>query len=199
MVSTPLANQLLAWRLEIAVAGGYLQEFYRSFDRKQWDRAERVCRKSCELIARNHPESASTVREGIEDLRSRGVTDDCLVEQEAWRRVIEALMCLASLFSMVETWDRSIRGFQGMRTDATRSLGMALQASNTAFPEVTLRALAEQALHDALRSTERILSEDLRDSGASYEMEPDLLARAARDSCEAALRRVVEEYLGSQP
>lgn len=197
-MSTPLANQLLAWRLEIAVAGGYLQEFYRSFDRKQWDRAERVCRKACELIARNHPECAFRVREGIADLRSRGVTDDCLIEQEAWRRVIEALMCLASVFSMVETRDRSTRGLQGLRTDTTRSLGMALQASRTAFPEATLRALAEQALNDALQATERILAEDLRESGASYEMEPGLLARAARDSCEAALRRVVEEHLGSQ-
>lgn len=64
-MSTPLANQLLIWRLEIAVAGSYLQEFYQPFDRKQWDRAERVCRKTCELITRSHPECASRLREGI--------------------------------------------------------------------------------------------------------------------------------------
>jgi hypothetical protein len=99
---------------------------------------------------------------------------------------------------MVETREQSTKGLQGWRTDTTRSLGMALQASQTAFPEATLRMLAGQALEDALQATERILAEDLRESGASHEMEPDLLARAARDSCEVALRRYVEEQLGPQ-
>jgi len=196
-VSTLLANQLLAWRVEIAVAGGYLQAFYRPLDRKQWDRAERVTRKACEVITRNHPECLVLVREGIAELQSRGAVDDCLAEQEAWRRGIQALMCLASLFGMVETTERSVTGLQGLRTDTTRSLGTALQASRTAFPEGTLKVLAGQALEDALQATERILAEDLRESGTSQEMEPDLLARAARDSCEPVLRRVVEEHLGS--
>jgi len=197
-VPTPLANQLLAWRVEIAVAGGYLQAFYRPFDRKQWDRAERVTRRACEVITRNHPECLPLVREGVAELQSRGAVDDCLAEQEAWRRIIQALMCLASLFGMVEVQDRSAKGLQGWRTDTTRSLGTALQASRTAFPEGTLKRLAGQALENALQATERILAEDLRESGTSHEMEPDLLARAARDSCEAALRRFVEEHLGPQ-
>lgn len=197
-MSTPLTNQLLVWRLEIAVAGGYLQEFYRPFDRKQWDRAERVCRKACEVITRNHPECLPMVREGIADLRSRGAVDDCLAEQEAWRRAIQALMCLASLFGMVETRDRSTKGLQGWRTDTTRSLGTALRASQTAFPEGTLRTLAGQALDDALHATQRILAEDLRESGVSHEMEPDLLARAARNSCEVSLKSFVDEQLGSR-
>jgi hypothetical protein len=138
------------------------------------------------------------VREGIANLQSRGVVDDCLAEQEAWRRAIQALMCMASLFGMVGTQERSMKGLQGWRTDTTRSLGTALQASQTAFPEGTLRVLAGQALEDALQATERILAEDLRESGASHEMEPDLLARAARDSCEVALRRFIEGQLGPQ-
>lgn len=197
-MSTPLANQLLVWRLEIAVAGGYLQEFYQPSDRKQWDRAERVCRKACEVIVRNHSECLPKVREGIAALRLRGVVDDCLAEQEAWGMAIRALMCLVSLFGMVETRDRSVKGLQGWRTDTTRSLGTALQAARTAFPEGTLRMLARKALEDALQATERILAEDLRESGTSHEMEPGLLAQAARDSCEAALRAFVEGQLGAQ-
>lgn len=150
------------------------------------------------MITRHHPECLPLVREGIADLRSLGTKDDCLAEQEAWRRAIQALMCLASLFSMVETkGDRCIAGLQGWRTDTTRSLGTALQASQTAFPEETLRMLARQALRDALEATERVLAEDLRESGASQEMGPDPLARVARNSCEVAIRNFVEEQLGS--
>lgn len=172
-----------------------MQEFYRPFDRKQWDRAERMCHRAYEVITRNHSGCHASIQKGVSDLRSRGALDDCLAEQEAWRRAIQALMCMVSLFGMVEAEGRPTKGLQGWRTDATRSLAVALQASRTAFPEEDLRILAEDALEHALCSTERVLAEDLQESGVSCELEPTLLARTARDSCEVALRRFVEEQL----
>lgn len=194
-LSTFLATQIIEWRCEIAIAGGYLQGFYRDMDRKQWDRAERISRSAREVLTRNHPATAKTIAQGVLDLQTKGITDDWRAEQEAWLRVIQALMCLVSFFGMAGSDGRTVKGLQGWRAEASKSLGTALIAAKTAFPREDLVRLVEESLVRALDSTEHALEEDLRESGAASELEPQVLAQAARRSCEEALREVVRECL----
>ena len=194
-LSTFLATQIIEWRCEIAIAGGYLQGFYRDMDRKQWDRAERISRCAHEVLNRNHPKTSSTITQGVLDLQAKGMTDDWRAEQEAWLRAIQALMCLVCFFGMAGTNGRTVKGLQGWRAEASKSLGTALIAAKTAFPRENLERLVEESLVRALDATEHALKEDLRESGAAAELEPQALAQAARSSCEDALRGVVRECL----
>ena len=194
-VSTFLATQIIEWRCEIAIAGGYLQGFYRDMDRKQWDRAERISRCAREVLTRNHPATAKTIAQGVLDLQTKGMTDDWRAEQEAWLRAIQALMCLFSFFGMAGTDGRTVKGLQGWRAEASKSLGTALIAAKTAFPREDLERLVEESLVRALDATKHALEEDLRESGAAAGLEPQVLAQAARSSCEGALREVVSDCL----
>jgi hypothetical protein len=194
-LSTFLATQIIEWRCEIAIAGGYLQGFYRDMDRKQWDRAERISRCAREVLTRNHPATSSAITQGVLDLQTKGMTDDWRAEQEAWLRAIQALMCLVSFFGMAETDGRTVKGLQGWRAEASKSLGTALIAAKTAFPREDLERLVEESLVRALDATEHALEEDLRESGAAAGLEPQVLAQAARSSCEEALREVVRDCL----
>lgn len=194
-MSTYLADQILNWRCEIAITGGYLQAFYRDMDRKQWDRAERISRSACEVLARTRTPTSGVICQGIAELQSKGEIDDCRAEQEAWLRAIQALMCLVCFFGMAGIDGRTVKGLLGRRSEATKSLGTALIAAKTAFPREELEKLVEESLVRALDSTEHALEEDLRKSGAGAELEPQVLAQAARDGCEDALRVVVRECL----
>ena len=194
-LSTFLATQIIEWRCEIAIAGGYLQGFYRDMDRKQWDRAERISRCAREVLTRNHPTTATTIAQGVSDLQTKGMMDDWRAEQEAWLRAIQALMCLVSFFGMAGIDGRTVKGLQGWRAEASKSLGTALIAAQTAFPREDLERLVEESLVRALDCTQHALEEDLQESGASAELEPLVLAQAARASCEDALREVVRECL----
>lgn len=198
-LSTFLANQILEWRCEIAIAGGYLQGFYRDMDRRQWDRAERICRCAHEVLARSHPTTSTAIAQGVLDLQAKGTINDWRAEQEAWLRAIQALMCLVSFFGMVGTDGQTVKGLQGWRAEASKSLGTALIAAKTAFPREDLERLVEESLVRALDATEHALEEDLRESGAASELEPLVLAQAARSSCEVALREVVRECLFLKP
>lgn len=198
-LSTYLATQIIEWRCEIAIGGGYLQGFYRDMDRKQWDRAERISRCAREVLIRNHPTTATAIAQGVLDLQAKGTMDDCGAEQEAWLRAIQALMCLVSFFGMAGTDGRTVKGLQGWRAEASKSLGTALIAAKTAFPREDLERLVEESLVRALDSTEHALKEDLRESGAAAELEPQVLAQAARRSCEVALRGVVRDFLFLKP
>lgn len=192
---TFLATQIIEWRCEIAIAGGYLQGFYRDMDRKQWDRAERISRCASEVLARNHPKTSSTVARGVLDLQTKGMMDDWGAEQEAWLRAIQALMCLVSILGMAGTDGRTVKGLQGWRAEASKSLGTALIATKTAFPREDLERLVEESLARALDATEHALEEDLRESDPAAGLESQVLAQAVRKSCEGTLRVVVRECL----
>ena len=194
-MSTYLSDQLFHWRCEIAITGGYLQAFYRDMDRKQWDRAERISRSACEVLARTRTSATGTISQGITELQIKGEIDDCRAEQEAWLRAIQALMCLVCFFGMAGIDGRTVRGLLGRRTEAERSLGTALMAARTAFPKEELEKLIGESLVQALEATERALRMDLQESGVASELDPGVLAEAARQSCEEALRSVVREHL----
>lgn len=129
------------------------------------------------------------------DLQAKGIIDDWHAEQEAWLRAIQSLMCLVSFFGMAGTDGRTVKGLHGWRTEASKSLGTAMIAAKTAFPMEILEGLVEEALVGALDATERALEEDLRESGAACELEPQALAASVRWNCEEALRGVVRESL----
>ncbi len=164
-------------------------------DRKQWDRAGRISRCAYEVLARTHPATSATIDQGVLDLQAKGMVDDSHAEQEAWLRAIQSLMCLVCFFGMAGTDGRAVKGLHGWRTEASKSLGTAMVAAKTAFPQEVLERLVEEALVRALDATERALEEDLRESGSACELEPRVLAVSARKSCEDALRGVVRECL----
>ena len=195
-MSAHLAIRILEWRCGVAASGTYLQGFYQSIDRKQWDRAERMSHGAREFLDRNHPELRSDLVSRVGEFRSQGALDDCVAEQSAWRCAIQSLMCLASLFGMIGEEGKGVAGLRGWRSDATKSLGVALQASQTAFPREELVHLVDEALRHALEAATCALVQDLRESGDVNEGESGVITHSVREACEAALRGFVREQLG---
>lgn len=195
-MSSPLSRRLLEWRCDVAIASGYLQDLYQAIDRKQWDRAGRMGRSATEALARHHPESKAIVAKGRGDLQSLYVLPEWQNERYAWLLAIKALMCIGSFYSMAHSEDRSLKGLQGMRTECDRALAVALLATKTAFPEEDFQRLVEEAIEQALSTTEMVLEADLQASGSSGEVDPKTLALTARMSCEGPLRAFVKNCMG---
>lgn len=187
---------ILEWRCAIAASGLYLQGFYQTLDRKQWDRAERMSRGVREFLDRNHPGIRPVLAQRVEEYRSQEAKDDCLAERSAWRHAIQSLMCLVSFFGMIGEEGKGVVGLQGWRSDATRSLGVALQASQTAFPREDLLGLVDEALLLALDAAEEALGRDLRESDTLSEGESGVITQSVREACESSLRGFTREHLG---
>lgn len=173
----------------------YLQGFYQTLDRKQWDRAERMSRGVREFLDRNHPELRPGLAQRVVAYRDQGAEDDCLAERSAWRQAIQSLMCLVSFFGMIGEEGKGVAGLQGWRSDASRSLGVALQASRTAFPREDLLVLVDEALLLALDTAAEALEQDLRESEAVSEGESGIIAQSVREACESSLRAFTREQM----
>lgn len=191
-----MAIKILEWRCAVAAAGTYLQGFYRSLDGKQWDRAERMSRGVREFLDRHHPELRPSLALSVAGYRAQEAENDCLSEQTAWRDAIRSLMCLVSFFGMVGAEGKGVVGLQGWRSDATRSLGVALQASRTAFPKEELARLVDEALTLSLTAATCVLEQDLIGAGISEDRDSGVIASSLREACEIALRAYTREQLG---
>jgi hypothetical protein len=188
-----LAKQILDWRCEIVVAGDYLQGFYQAIDRKQWDRVDRMSRGAREALARNRAVTSPVILQGKITLAKMALLDDARAEREAWLFALQALMGLGCILGITGP-GHTAPGLHGQRTEASKSLCIALQAARTAFPEEDLNALTEEALTQALRATGRVMEELFREPDEE-DLDPKACAATTKHLCEEALRKFVNDCL----